>query len=398
MRSYAEGVSKQHNKNERKCGHMAIFYFRPSIIKASSGKSAVASAAYQSAQKLYSEKYGKSFSYRSKEEVIYSEILLPENAPREYLDRQTLWNAVEASQNKSNSRYSRQIIIAVPNEWSREEAIAHSREYIQQTFVNRGMAVDWAYHEKNADTNGASDNHHLHLMCTVRGFNPDGSWASMEKKVYALDENDERIPEIDPKTGMQKVRRRNRDGHYSEEKIWKRITIQTNSWNRRETLQLWKKEWADCCNKYLASDNQIDHRSYLERGIERLPMLHEGSASREMQKRGLLTDIAIENQERTALNDFFHKAQLFYIQAYDNINNLKSIIAERKRHEQTGSITQSGSYDRHDVPNTGVSESYYQSDRRIASRENTAPQDRTVSELSQGYDRNEKQSRRRVRH
>ena len=83
---------------------MAIYHFTTSIIKASKGKCAIASAAYISAGKLYDERLGMTFSYTRKEEVVYTEIMLPENAPKEFKDRETLWNAVEKVQNKSNSR------------------------------------------------------------------------------------------------------------------------------------------------------------------------------------------------------------------------------------------------------------------------------------------------------
>lgn len=69
---------------------MAIYHFHTSIIKSGAGKCAVASAAYMSASKLYDERLGMTFSYTNKEEVAYSNIMLPENAPREYYDRQVL--------------------------------------------------------------------------------------------------------------------------------------------------------------------------------------------------------------------------------------------------------------------------------------------------------------------
>lgn len=56
---------------------------------------------------------------------------------------------------------------------------------------------------------------------TTRGFKEDGTWAAKEKKTYALDENGERIPVIDPATGLQKVGKRN-------EKIWQRVTVLAN--------------------------------------------------------------------------------------------------------------------------------------------------------------------------
>ncbi len=295
---------------------MAIFYMRTSIVRASSGKSAVASAAYQSGELLHSERLGKNFHFSGKEEIVHEEILLPKNAPQKYYDRETLWNAVEEIQNKSNSRFARQFIIAIPNEWTREDAIKYSREFIEKNLVDKGMAVDWAYHEKDG-INAEPDNHHLHLLCTIRGFNDDGSWSSMEKKDYALDENGERIPIIDPETGKQKVRIRERNGYHCEEKQWKRITVQSNNWNSKQFLQQLKQDWAEICNEHLSE--KIDPRSYKECGNELLPMLHEGSAVREMSKRGIDTDISLENQERKKHNETLLKLQNLISKSHDDI-------------------------------------------------------------------------------
>ena len=53
---------------------MAIYFFHTSIVKASAGKCAVASASYMAGTKLYDERLGMTFSYTNKEEVVYSEI------------------------------------------------------------------------------------------------------------------------------------------------------------------------------------------------------------------------------------------------------------------------------------------------------------------------------------
>lgn len=74
---------------------MAFFYMHTKIVRASSGKSAVAAAAYQSGQSLHDTRLGQSFSYTHKEEVVHTEVMLPDNAPAAFIDRQTLWNAVE---------------------------------------------------------------------------------------------------------------------------------------------------------------------------------------------------------------------------------------------------------------------------------------------------------------
>ena len=52
---------------------MAFLFMRAKIVKASSGRSVVAAAAYQAAEKLHDEKLGMTFQYRHKEEVVFSE-------------------------------------------------------------------------------------------------------------------------------------------------------------------------------------------------------------------------------------------------------------------------------------------------------------------------------------
>lgn len=303
---------------------MAIFYLRTSIIKASNGKSAIASAAYQSATSLYNERLGQTFQYRNKEEVIFSEVLLPDHAPVEYKDREKLWNAVEKSHNKINSRYARQFVIGLPVEWSKEECIEHSREFIQSVLVDAGMCVDWSFH-------GKQGNPHLHLMCTCREVKSDGTFASMEKKVYVLDENGERVPEIDSKTGEQKIRIRRKNGKEYVEKLWKRTTVQTNQWNSRRFLKEVKQAWADTCNKYLASDQQIDHRSYTERKINRVPLVHEGPEARVALARGIEMDVIKENQERRRLNERLAKLEQFITEARKILQELKCRLEKWRR-------------------------------------------------------------------
>ena len=312
---------------------MAIFYMRTSIVRASSGKSAVASAAYQAAQALHNEKLNHTFSYSRKEEVIHSEIMLPDNAPDSFHDRQTLWNAVEAKESKTNSRYARQFVIATPKEWSAEETIERAREFIQSAFVDKGMIADWSFHMKDG-------NPHIHIMATVRGFNPDGSWAVMERKTYALDEHGERIPEIDPATGEQKVRKRTRNGVFSTEKLWKRITVQTNNWNKKEFLYEVKKSWAEKCNQHLYPEQQIDWRSYRQQGVNILPMVHEGYEARAAMKHGVIYDVIKENEERRQLNAALARMEQLIRDARKLLEELRQkFIKWRETHDQRRSLT-----------------------------------------------------------
>ncbi len=66
----------------------------------------VASAAYRAGEKLHSEYYGEDSDYTNKGGVIYTEIFLPPHAPREYADRETLWNAVEKAEKGKKQSFS----------------------------------------------------------------------------------------------------------------------------------------------------------------------------------------------------------------------------------------------------------------------------------------------------
>jgi len=139
---------------------------------------------------------------------------------------------------------AREIDIALPKELSFEQNLNLIREYCKTNFINKGMIVDIAIHNENK----GNDNIHAHIMLTTRPLNNDGQWGEKEKKDYAKDENGQRVPIIDPNTGLQKVDSRNR-------KQWKREYVQTNDWSNRDNVELWRQSWADITNRYLEHNN-----------------------------------------------------------------------------------------------------------------------------------------------
>ena len=63
---------------------------RFSIVKRSKGQSAVEKASYISRSVLVSEFDGQIYRPKYHEDLVHSEISLPENAPKEFADRATL--------------------------------------------------------------------------------------------------------------------------------------------------------------------------------------------------------------------------------------------------------------------------------------------------------------------
>ena len=88
-------------------------------------------------QFLYSERYGEYSDYTRKGGVICSHILLPPQAPPEYQDRQTLWNAVEEVERHKDAQLAYSFDIALQNGFSLEENIALARQFLLELYLGR---------------------------------------------------------------------------------------------------------------------------------------------------------------------------------------------------------------------------------------------------------------------
>ena len=111
---------------------MPVPHFNIKITQRSKGKSAVAGAAYQAGEKLFSEYDQKTKNYTCKKEVVYTEIMLPPNAPPEYADRATLWNSVEEIEKQWNSQLARRFVVALPREVPMEMLPQMVKEYCEE--------------------------------------------------------------------------------------------------------------------------------------------------------------------------------------------------------------------------------------------------------------------------
>ena len=169
---------------------MPVPHLEIRIVQRSKGKSAVAGAAYQAGEKLFSEYDQKHKDHRRKQhEVVYTEIMLPTNAPLKYADRATLWNSAEEVEKQWNSQLARRFIVALPREVPLEMCPKMLQEYCREHFVSKGMCCDFAIH----DPDPPGHNPHCHIMLTMRAIDENGRWIPKSRKVYDLDENGERI-------------------------------------------------------------------------------------------------------------------------------------------------------------------------------------------------------------
>ena len=143
------------------CPHNEI-----TIVQRSQRQSAVAAAAYQSGEKLFCEYDQQVKHYPEKRGIVHNEILLPPNAPQEYADRNTLWNAAEAVEKQWNSQLARRWVLTIPREIPPDQYAVLVREFCQKQFVSKGMIADFAIH----DPHPPGHNPHAHVMLTMRAM------------------------------------------------------------------------------------------------------------------------------------------------------------------------------------------------------------------------------------
>lgn len=298
---------------------MAIYHCHCKVISRGQGRSAVGAAAYRSGEKITNEYDGMEHDYTKKGGISYSEIILCENAPKEYQDRATLWNEVEKIEKGSRAQLAREYEVALPIELTKEHQIQLVRDFAKETFADKGMCVDFSIHDKK------DGNPHAHIMLTTRPIEKDGIWGTKATNDYVLDKNGNRI--------LQSIDKQNR-------KIYKRIKTDTTDWNTKEFLQRSRESWAEKVNRELEKKNlpqRVDHRSFKEQGIDREPTIHEGGA-RKLEKRGIETDRGNINREIKEANSQLKALSILERSMQKDIAYIKDDIGWNRQHEAIAKI------------------------------------------------------------
>ena len=139
----------------------------------------------------------------------------------------------------------------------------------------------------------------------MRPLTENGEWGAKQKKIYDLDENGEKIPVIDKRTGQQKVDKRNR-------KQWKCHTADSTDWNSKENAKMWRKDLADTIN---ATNEQLgialhwEHRSFKEQDIDKEPTIHIGAVANALERKGMQTERGNINREIIRNNMLLEQAK-----------------------------------------------------------------------------------------
>lgn len=362
---------------------MAIYHFKVKIINRKSGRSAVASAAYRSGEKLVNEYDGLEHDYTKKHWIEYKEIILPECAPNEYKDRNTLWNAVEKIEKSNMARLSREFEVALPVELTQEQQIEVLQKFIKDEIIPLNLCADICIHnppvmndyKQPIDDTGHPTkekdkmifrNPHAHVMVTMRPLDSNGKWekkseveyickrGNEEKRFTANEYNKEKyngwekqykyvngkakvwLPKSEGEAlGLERVNRSPRTTKGG------RINPNVSYINDKARVFEWREHWEDVVNekfKELGLDISIDHRSLKDQGRDELPTHHMGPQATNIERRAereliegidesqiIHSDIALINKQIKEHNKFVIELQKSIEQltkkAKDYLNN-----------------------------------------------------------------------------
>lgn len=220
---------------------VAIYHLRAKVISRGQGQSAVAAAAYRSAQTLTDYATGEKKVYSARaSRVVFAGIFAPADAPAWVKDREQLWNAVERIEHRKNSAFARELELSLPHELNPVQRLWLVQDFAREEFVRRHLVVDVAIHLPDRGAN--VKNHHVHFLVVERQIGADGFSSHKDR------------------------------------------TLQ-----KRQNLRGWRERWASLANRHLARHGhaaRIDHRSYAEQGVQQEPGIHLGHIASEIERRG----------------------------------------------------------------------------------------------------------------
>lgn len=233
---------------------MALFGFDVEPISRLRGESVAKTASYILRDNVFDWYSNKTHYYSHVKDILFSEVLLPENAPQEFLDLQKLLSAIDHAEIRYDARTGRIVRLTLPNdkEFSKQELIELSRSFVKEAFISLGMCAVLAIHEGKSE-DPAQNNPHAHVMLTDRPIDINGFCA-----------------------------RKNRD------------------WIKAEQVRRWRKLWADAQNKVFKEKGlevRVSPESLEVQGIDRDPTIPLGRAAKALEQKGIRTERGNRNRE-----------------------------------------------------------------------------------------------------
>ena len=238
---------------------MELHFEVKAVGKGAKGRTACGSSAYRACDNVV-DNAGNVHNYRHKGGYVSGGVELPQGASEDLRDRQTLWSRHEKKDIRKDAELFREIVASLPNELdtAASERVARG---LAAKLTEQGMCVQWDIHDKT--NKEGQRNLHVHLMLTMRELLPDGTFGNKNR-----------------------------------------------SWNRYNgglnIAEMLRPEAARLMNEELAAigaEKHVEHESYAERGIDKIPTSHLGVAAAAMERKGMKTRKGNWNRYIDRLNE-----------------------------------------------------------------------------------------------
>lgn len=236
---------------------LAIYGFNIAPISRVRGESVAKAAAYILRANIADPYLGMTHYYAYGKDLLYSEIIIPDYAPRDFLDLTTLLSAIENAEKRYDARTGRTVRLTIPNdrEFSDKERIDLARSFVKDAFVSLGMCAIMALHV-GENENPAWNNPHAHVLLTDRPVDSDGFCAKKSR-----------------------------------------------NWNTVEQLHKWRAAWAETQNRAFEEKGlevRVSHESLEVQGIDREPTVPLGRAATALERKGIQTEAGNWNRKIVA--------------------------------------------------------------------------------------------------
>ena len=233
---------------------LAIYGFNIAPISRVRGESVAKAAAYILRANIADPYLGMTHYYAYGKDLLYSEIIIPDYAPRDYLDLTTLLSAIENAEKRYDARTGRTVRLTIPNdrEFSDKERIDLTRSFVKNAFVSLGMCAIMALHD-GENGNPAWNNPHAHVLLTDRPVDSNGFCSKKNR-----------------------------------------------NWNTVEQLNKWRAAWAEAQNRAFKEkglEMRVSHESLEVQGIDREPTVPLGRAATALERKGIQTEVGNRNRE-----------------------------------------------------------------------------------------------------
>lgn len=237
---------------------MANYHFNVSVISRGKGLSLTRRANYISGQTLH-DSWNKRTYYRSRNDVQFCGIFLPDDAPSAFHDLQFLCDKMEQAEARWDARTAREVKASLPNELSPQENRWIVQEYIQTNLLTWGVGVISAIHEGKNDTDPSRNNPHVHMIVSTRAIGSNG---------FAVEKD--------------------------------------RSLDHGKNIRLWREQWALVQNLAYQRNHlskHVDHESLEVQGSPHEPTIHLSRIDWQREKNGEHTVNGDKNREIHAANN-----------------------------------------------------------------------------------------------